>query len=64
MTRALTLEWGRYGVRVNALAHGFILTDIIRKLWTDLGMREWGQLGELSDLVGAVLFGQVQPLRL
>lgn len=32
----------RYGVRVNALAAGFILTDLTRKLWADPGMQEWG----------------------
>lgn len=63
MTRALSLEWGRYGVRVNALAPGFILTDLTRTLWDDPGMREWGRrntplgrLGEPCDLVGAALF--------
>ena len=42
MTRSLAEEWGRYGVRVNALAAGFILTDLTRKLWEDPGMQEWG----------------------
>lgn len=42
MTRSLAAEWGRYGVRINALAAGFILTDLTRKLWADPGMQEWG----------------------
>ena len=63
MTRALALEWGRYGVRVNALAPGFILTNLTQKLWADPGMQEWGRrntplgrLGDPCDLVGAALF--------
>lgn len=61
--RTLVLEWGRYGVRGNALAPGFILTNLARKLWADPGMRKWGQrntplrrLGEPCDWVGAALF--------
>ena len=30
MTRALALEWARYGIRVNAIAPGYIETDINR----------------------------------
>lgn len=63
MTRALALEWGRYGVRVNALAPGFILTNLTQKLWADTRMQEWGQrntplerLGDPCDLAGAALF--------
>jgi NAD(P)-dependent dehydrogenase (short-subunit alcohol dehydrogenase family) len=63
MTRGLANEWGRYGVRVNALAPGFILTDLTRKLWSDPTMHEWGctntplgRLGEVEDLVGAAVF--------
>lgn len=63
MTRGLALEWGRYGIRVNAIAPGFILTDLTRKLWSDPTMQAWGfdntplgRLGEVDDLVGAALY--------
>lgn len=63
MTRALALEWGRHGVRVNGLAPGFILTDLTRKLWSDATMQAWarantplGRLGEVEDLIGTAIF--------
>ena len=63
MTRALALEWGSRGVRVNALAPGFILTDLTQKLWSDPTMQQWGQvntpqgrLGRPEDMVGTALF--------
>jgi NAD(P)-dependent dehydrogenase (short-subunit alcohol dehydrogenase family) len=63
MTRGLALEWGPRGVRVNAIAPGFILTDLTRKLWSDETMLAWGmantplrRLGVPDDLVGTALF--------
>jgi len=63
MTRSLGLEWGRYGVRVNGIAPGFILTDLTRKLWSDETMKAWGlantpqqRLGQPEDMVGAAIF--------
>jgi NAD(P)-dependent dehydrogenase (short-subunit alcohol dehydrogenase family) len=63
MTRSLAREWGDRGVRVNAIAPGFILTDLTRKLWSQPAMLEWGRfntplgrLGEVSDLVGSAIF--------
>ena len=63
MTRGLAAEWGQYGVRVNGIAPGFILTDLTRRLWSDPAMRQWGQsntplgrLGEVDDLVGTAIF--------
>jgi len=63
MTRSLAMEWGPHGVRVNAIAPGFIVTDLTRKLWTDEKMQAWskantplGRLGQPQDLVGIALF--------
>lgn len=63
LTRGLALEWGPYGVRVNGLAPGFILTDLTRKLWSDEKMQQWGKsntplgrLGAPDDMIGTALF--------
>jgi len=63
MTRSLALEWGPRGVRVNAIAPGFVLTDLTRKLWSQQKMQDWGmtntplrRLGEPDDMVGTALF--------
>jgi NAD(P)-dependent dehydrogenase (short-subunit alcohol dehydrogenase family) len=61
LTRALALEWARHGIRVNALAPGYIETDINRDFFaTEAGealvrripMR---RLGQPSDLDGPLL---------
>ena len=56
-------EWGEFGVRVNAIAPGFILTDMTQKLWSNPTMHEWGKqntplgrLGEVEDMIGAAIF--------
>jgi NAD(P)-dependent dehydrogenase (short-subunit alcohol dehydrogenase family) len=63
MTRALAVEWGPAGIRVNAVAPGFVLTDLTRKLWSEPTMQAWGfantplqRLGQPEDMVGAALF--------
>jgi gluconate 5-dehydrogenase len=63
MTRSLAMEWGPRGVRVNAIAPGFVLTDLTRKLWSQPTMQAWGEtntplkrLGEPDDMVGAAIF--------
>ncbi len=63
MTRVLAAEWGPRGVRVNALAPGFILTDLTRELWAQKRMQDWGvpntplrRLGQPEDLVGTAVF--------
>lgn len=63
LTRALAMEWGPNGVRVNGLAPGFILTDLTKTLWSDPTMQQWGRfntplgrLGVPEDLVGTAVF--------
>lgn len=61
MTKALALEWARHKIRVNALAPGYIVTDINREFFASeagealkkrIPMR---RPGELSDLDGPFL---------
>ncbi len=63
MTRSLAMEWGPKGVRVNALAPGFILTDLTKQLWSNETMHRWGKvntplgrLGNCDDMIGTALF--------
>ena len=63
MTRSLAMEWGPRGIRVNAIAPGFVLTDLTRKLWSQPKMQAWGEtntplkrLGQPEDMIGAAVF--------
>ena len=63
LTKGLAAEWGRYNIQVNAIAPGFIVTDLNRKLWDDSEMRDWvhqltpaGRLGSPEDMVGTAIF--------
>lgn len=63
MTRALAVEWAAYNIQVNAIAPGFIRTDLNKVLWQEPKILEWAlertpsaRLGEPSDLVGTALF--------
>ena len=61
MTRALGLEWARHGIRVNAIAPGYVETDLNREFFaSEAGaamIRRIPQrrLGRASDLDGALL---------
>ena len=63
LTRSLALEWGRKNVQVNALAPGFVLTEMTRADWENEAVRKsvlrrtpLGRVAEPEELVGAVIF--------
>ncbi len=60
LTRSLAVEWAQYGIRVNAISPGYMLTEMTRKvshmfpLWEP--MVPMKRLGEPEELRGALLF--------
>ena len=64
LTKVLASEWGEHGIRVNAVAPGVVMTDLVEEginqgIVTEeqyLGRIPMGELGELNDVVEAVLF--------
>ncbi len=61
LTRALALEWARYGIRVNAIAPGYIATEMNQEFFeTPPGQKMISRipqkrLGDIDDLAGALL---------
>lgn len=62
MTQSLAAEWGPSGVRVNAIAPGFFMTDLNRDRMVPERKAEairrtsMGRMGDLSELVGAAIY--------
>jgi NAD(P)-dependent dehydrogenase (short-subunit alcohol dehydrogenase family) len=63
LVRNLAMEWGRKGIRANALAPGVIQTEFARALWDNPQFRKKiealncvGRLGVPEDVAGAALF--------
>lgn len=61
MTKAMALEWARYGINTNAICPGYIETEINREYWTTPGgqklmeMLPRKRVGEPKDLDGLLL---------
>jgi NAD(P)-dependent dehydrogenase (short-subunit alcohol dehydrogenase family) len=63
MTKAMAIEWGRYGIRVNTLCPTFIRTPLGEQTLQNAERRGWieskiqlGRIGEVEDIMGPVVF--------
>lgn len=63
MTKAMAIEWGPHGIRVNTLCPTFIRTPLAEQTLAIPERRAWilskvklGRLGEVEDLMGPVVF--------
>ncbi len=63
MTKAMAIEWGGRGIRVNTICPTFIRTELTALTFADAGKRAWieekiklGRVGEIEDIMGAVVF--------
>lgn len=63
MTKAMAIEWGPHGIRVNTLAPTFIRTPLAEPTLAIPERRAWieskiklGRVGEIEDLMGPVVF--------
>ncbi len=62
-TKAMAIEWGKHGIRINTICPTFILTELSRPTFADPEKRAWiedkiklGRAGEVEDVMGAAVF--------
>ncbi len=63
MTKAMAIEWGQHGIRVNTLCPTFIRTPLAEQTLAIPERRAWieqmiklGRVGEVEDVMGPVVF--------
>ena len=61
--KAMAIEWGRHGIRVNSVCPTFIRTPLTESTFANPERRRWieekiklGRIGEVEDIMGPVLF--------
>lgn len=63
ITKAMAVDYGRFGIRINSLCPGYVVTAMTRKSWDDEELRRarsqrmiLGRWGEPDDLIGPCAF--------
>ena len=63
LTKGMATDWGRHGLRVNAIAPGYFKTELNKALVEDEKFSAWlagrtpmGRWGDVKELVGAAVF--------
>src|SRR5208283_3876349 len=63
LTKGMATDWGKYGLRVNAIAPGYFRTELNKALVEDEKFSGWlasrtpmGRWGDVDELVGAAIF--------
>ena len=62
-TKAMAIEWGPHGVRINTICPTFVLTDMTKATFEDPEKRTWieekiklGRVGKVEDVMGAAVY--------
>ena len=63
LTQHMSIEWGQYGIRVNAIAPGFVMAGMSEPFYANEAVRNkraaavpLGRLAEASDIADGVMF--------
>lgn len=63
LTKAMAIDWGKYGIQVNGIGPGYFKTELTQALVNDEVFSNWliartpsKRWGEVEDLVGAAVF--------
>jgi gluconate 5-dehydrogenase len=63
MTRGLAAEWAKHNIQVNAIAPGYVITELNRALLDDEAFSDWvcartpaGRWAEIDEIAGAAVF--------
>lgn len=63
MVKAMAIEWGPRGIRINTVCPTFVRTPLTESTFADPDRRAWiegkiklGRVGEIADVMGAILY--------